>query len=228
MRILTILLCAGNLLGSSFAADKTDLLSDDHAKLNYSVGYQIGSDFRQQNFELRTEAVLQGIQDAMSGSEQQMTAEEMRNAMAEMGKQVAELKKQKREQIGQYQQANEQFLLDNAKKSGVTVTESGLQFRVIEQGGGIQPKSTDRVLVNYRGRLIDGTEFDSSHKRNKPSSFRVDQVIKGWSEALQLMQRGSHWQLVIPAHLGYGERGMGNNIPPNSTLIFDVELLSVQ
>jgi len=228
MRIRTILFCAIILPGTSLAIEKKDILSDENSRLNYSVGYQIGSDFRQQNFELRPEAVMQGIEDAMSGSELQMTREEMRNAMAEMGKQVTELKKKKRQQIEQFQQDNQQFLMDNAKKQGVTVTGSGLQYSVIEQGGGSKPAATDRVLVHYRGRLIDGTEFDSSHKRNKPSSFRVDQVIRGWSEALQLMHRGSHWQLFIPAELGYGAQGAGTSIPPHSTLIFDVELLSIQ
>ncbi|MCK4710458.1 MAG: FKBP-type peptidyl-prolyl cis-trans isomerase, partial [Gammaproteobacteria bacterium] len=158
-----------------------------------------------------------------------MTREEMRKTMADMGQKIADLKKKKRaQQTDQYQQKNEQFLLDNAKKPGVTKTGSGLQYKVIEQSSGPQPKLTDKVLVHYRGRLIDGTEFDSSHKRGKPASFKVNQVISGWTEALQSMHQGSHWQLVIPAELAYGVRGAGTSIPPDSTLIFDVELISIQ
>ncbi len=227
MKILATTLFATLLFNSSFAAEKTDLLKDESSKLNYSVGYQIGSDFNRQGFEIRTDAILKGMQDALSGTEALMTREEMRQTMAELGKKVADLKQQKRLQITEYEQKNKDFLLQNGKKHGVITTASGLQYRVIEAGSGQQPKADDKVLVHYRGRLIDGTEFDSSHKRNKPASFKVNQVIKGWTEALQLMPRGSHWQLVIPAELAYGDRGAGALIPPKSTLIFDVELISI-
>lgn len=228
MRILTISLLTTLFINSSFAADEPQTLKDDHAKLNYSVGYQIGTDFKQQNFDIRPEALLKGMQDSLSGNEAMMTRSEMRQTMAELGKRVADLKKKKREQVGQFQQNQKQFLIQNAKKPGVTQTDSGLQYRIIEASNGQKPKLNDKVMVHYRGKLIDGTEFDSSHKRNKPATFKVNQVIKGWTEALQLMPRGSHWQLVIPAELAYGSRGAGTSIPPNSTLIFDVELISIQ
>lgn len=210
------------------AQQQQDAFKDDNARLNYSVGYQIGSDFKQQEFELRPNAVLKGIEDAMSGSDSLMSRQEMQKTMADMGRQVADLKKKKRRQIALYQDENRNFLLQNTKKTGITTTDSGLQYRVIEQGQGETPGKDDRVLVHYRGKLIDGTEFDSSHKRNKPASFKVNQVIKGWTEALQLMPRGSHWQLFIPPELAYGEKGAGRSIPPNSTLIFDVELIAIQ
>ena len=229
MRNLTIFLFTTLLMNTSYAVEKSHILKDENSKLNYSVGYQIGSDFKQQNFEIRTEAVLKGIQDALSENKALMTKEEMRKTMADLGQKVADLKKKKREQVSSFQQNNKKFLTDNANKPGVITTDSGLQYRIIEQGSkGQHAKLNGKVLVHYRGRLIDGTEFDSSYKRNKPASFRVNQVIKGWTEALQLMQRGSSWQLVIPANLAYGERGAGTSIPPNSTLIFDVELISIQ
>nr|WP_255938855.1 FKBP-type peptidyl-prolyl cis-trans isomerase [Kordiimonas sp. SCSIO 12610] len=120
------------------------------------------------------------------------------------------------------------YLEENAKKEGVKVTESGLQYRVIEEGKGVQPSRTSNVTVHYRGRLIDGLEFDSSYARGEPATFPVNGVIAGWTEALQLMQEGAKWELTIPAELGYGTRGAGRDIPPNATLVFDVELISVE
>ena len=210
------------------AEEQSAVLKDDAAKLNYSVGYQIGSDFKQQEFEVRPEAVLKGIEDAISGNKGLMSKAEMRQTMADVGKKVAELKKKKRQQVGGYTEKNKQFLVENGKKPGVTTTKSGLQYRVNKPGRGNSPKSTDKVLVHYRGRLITGTEFDSSYKRGKPASFQVNKVIKGWTEALQLMKQGDHWQLFIPAELAYGVKGMGTTIPPNSTLIFDIEFISIQ
>ena len=228
MKIFTIFLFATIFSSNSLAAEKNNTPNNENSKLNYSVGYQIGSDFKQQNFKIRPDAILKGIQDALSENKPLMTREEMRKTMASLGQKVADLNKQKRDNITKFQQENLQFLLANAKKQGVVKTGSGLQYRVIEHNSGPQPKLTDKVLVHYRGSLIDGTEFDSSHKRGKPASFKVNQVIRGWTEALQLMHRGSHWQLVIPAELAYGVRGAGTSIPPNSTLIFDVELISIQ
>ena len=227
MKIFTIFLFATIFSSNSLAVEKNNTPNNENSKLNYSVGYQIGSDFKQQNFEIRPDAILKGIQDALSENNPLMTREEMRKTMVNLGQQVADLKKQKRGNTTQLQQKNLQFLLDNAKNPGVTKTGSGLQYKIIEQSSGPQPKLTDKVLVHYRGSLIDGTEFDSSHKRGKPASFKVNQVIRGWTEALQLMHRGSHWQLVIPAELAYGVRGAGTSIPTNSTLIFAVELISI-
>ena len=234
MRLLAVSLLTifTGQVGYVYAEDQPAALKDETAKLNYSVGYQIGSDFKYQEFEVRPEAVLKGIEDAISGTDSLMSRAEMRQTMADVGKQVAELKKKKRQQqISDYAEENRQFLLENGKKTGIITTASGLQYRVREQGGGgggKHPKADDKVMVHYRGRLIDGTVFDSSHKRGKPASFQVNQVIKGWTEALQLMRRGDHWQLFIPSELAYGTKGAGATIPPNSTLIFDVEILSIQ
>ncbi|MHA2219485.1 MAG: FKBP-type peptidyl-prolyl cis-trans isomerase [Candidatus Hodarchaeales archaeon] len=121
----------------------------------------------------------------------------------------------------------EEYLAENKKKEGIITTQSGLQYKVLKKGTGKIPKSTDTVTVNYRGTLIDGTEFDSSYRRGQPASFKVNGVIRGWTEALQLMKEGAKWQLYIPSNLAYGERGAGRNIGPNSTLIFEVELISI-
>jgi FKBP-type peptidyl-prolyl cis-trans isomerase FklB len=216
-------------MANSHAAEQSAVLKDDAARINYSVGYQIGSDFRQQEVEIRPEAVLKGIEDAMSGSKALMSKQEMRQTMADMGKRVTELKKKKLQQIAEYTEKNKQFLVENGKKPGVITTKSGLQYRVNKPGRGTKsPGLNDRVMVNYRGRLINGTEFDSSYKRGKPAIFQVNKVIKGWTEALQLMKRGDHWQLYIPAELAYGAKGSGTTIPPNSTLIFDIEFISIQ
>jgi FKBP-type peptidyl-prolyl cis-trans isomerase len=207
-----------------------DVLQDEMARLNYSVGYQIGSDFKYQELEVREEAVLRGIEDALSGSDALMSKQEMQQTMADVGKQVAELKKKKRQDIIDYTEKNRQFLLENAKKPGVITTASGLQYRVKEdgRGQGKHPGLSDRVLVHYSGKLIDGTGFANSRQRGTPDYFQVDKVIKGWTEALQLMRQGDHWQIVVPAELAYGESGSGTSIPPNSTLIFDLELISIK
>jgi FKBP-type peptidyl-prolyl cis-trans isomerase FklB len=226
---LTITLFTIGLMANSHAAEQSAVLKDDAARINYSVGYQIGSDFRQQEVEIRPEAVLKGIEDAMSGSKALMSKQEMQHTMADMGKRVTELKKKKLQQIAEYTEKNKQFLVENGKKPGVITTKSGLQYRVSKPGRGTKsPGLNDKVMVNYRGRLINGTEFDSSYKRGKPAIFQVNKVIKGWTEALQMMKRGDHWQLFIPAELAYGAKGSGTTIPPNSTLIFDIEFISIQ
>jgi FKBP-type peptidyl-prolyl cis-trans isomerase FklB len=236
MRILAafLLTISAGFINNSYATEQSDVhndvLKDEAARLNYSVGYQIGSDFKYQEFEVRADAILKGIEDALSGSDTLMTKEEMRQTMADVGKQVAELKQEKRQNIIDYTEKNRQFLLENGKKPGVITTASGLQYRVKEAGRGVgkHPGLNDTVLIHYRGKLIDGTGFDNSRQRGQPEYFQVDKVIKGWTEALQLMRQGDHWQVVVPAELAYGESGSGTSIPPNSTLIFDIELISIK
>ena len=230
MRLLavTILTIFAGQISYVYADDKSEALKDETARLNYSVGYQIGSDFKQQEFEVRSDAILRGIEDALSGTNYLMSREEMRRTMADVGQKVAELKQKKREQVISYTEKNRQFLVENGKKNGITTTKSGLQYRVNKPGRGNHPKLDDKVLVHYRGRLINGTEFDSSYKRGKPATFQVNKVIKGWTEALQLMKQGDHWQLFIPSEQAYGTKGAGTIIPPNSTLIFDIEFISIQ
>jgi len=209
-------------------AGETPKIADDTDKINYSLGYQIGGDFMHQKVELRPELVVKGIQDAIAGTDPLMTPQEMRAVLIDLKKQI---EKTERENFLKDSARNlaegGAFLAENAKKEGVQVLPSGLQYRVVREGSGASPKATDTVTVNYRGMYIDGTEFDSSFKRNNPASFRVNRVISGWTEALQLMKEGAKWELFVPAKLAYGERGAGIRIPPNSTLIFEVELISV-
>ena len=237
MRIWAVFLftIATGIVNNSYAAEQPevhqDVLKDETARLNYSVGYRIGSDFKYQELEVREEAVLRGIEDALSGSDALMSKQEMRQTMADVGKQVAELKKKKRQDIIDYTEKNRQFLLENANKPGVITTASGLQYRVKRSGRGAgskHPGLNSKVLVHYRGKLIDGTVFDSSYQRGKPDYFQVNKVIKGWTEVLQLMRQGDHWTVFVPAELGYGESGAGTSIPPNSTLVFGIELISIQ
>jgi FKBP-type peptidyl-prolyl cis-trans isomerase FklB len=200
-------------------------LNDPTAKINYSVGYQIGSDFQRQQMELRPDAVVQGIRDAIAGTGAQMSPEEMKAAMADLGKRVVEQKRQQRETAAQqYLKEGKVFLTENAKKEGVQTTASGLQYKVLTEGSGPMPQATDTVTVNYRGSFIDGREFDSTYRSGQPKTFRVDAVIPGWTEALQMMKVGSKWELFLPPALAYGEKGM----LADRALIFEMELLSIE
>jgi len=215
------------LSGVCLAGDKPEI-KDEKGKINYSIGYQIGGDFKRQGIDLDPDLIVKGIQDALSESKPLMTPQEMRKTLVDLKKKiVADQRKQQKEQAQKNLAEGKAFLAKNTKKKGVKTLPSGLQYKVIEKGNGTSPKKTDSVTVNYRGTLIDGTEFDSSYKRGKPATFRVDGVIAGWTEALQLMKPGAKWQLFIPANLAYGERGAGPRIGPNSALIFEVELTKV-
>ena len=204
--------------------DKPAQFKDQKDKFSYAVGLNIGMNFQRQKIEVNTDLVMSGLKDGMAGKPQ-MTMEQIRETMMAFEKDM----QQKQVEAGKKNAADSQkFLEDNKKKDGVKTTASGLQYKVIKDGTGAQPKPTDTVTVNYRGTLIDGTEFDSSYKRGQPASFPVGGVIKGWSEALQLMKAGSKYQLFIPPDLAYGEHSPSPTIPPNSALIFEVELMSVQ
>jgi FKBP-type peptidyl-prolyl cis-trans isomerase FklB len=225
-QICIVILSITLLTGVCAAEDKLDL-QDEKVKLSYSVGYQVGSDFKRQGIDISPAELLQGVQDALSGSKPQMSREEMRSTLAKLQLSIKAAKEQKMQAQAEKNLADGMaYLFENSKKEGVTTLDSGLQYKVLAEGSGASPKATDTVTVNYRGTLIDGTEFDSSYKRDQPATFRVDRVIPGWTEALQLMQEGDKWTLFIPANLAYGERRAGP-IEPHSTLIFDVELISV-
>jgi FKBP-type peptidyl-prolyl cis-trans isomerase len=216
------------LLSTVCAAGGKLELKTDNDKINYSLGYQIGGDFKRQEVELNPQAVVQGIEDALAGTEPLMTSDEMRTTLVELKKRIMTAQREKAAQAAaQNLEAAEAFMAENTSKEGVKTLPSGLQYKVIQEGSGATPAATDKVTVHYRGTLTDGTEFDSSYSRNKPASFAVNRVVPGWTEALQLMQEGDKWLLFIPPKLGYAERGAGSKIPPNSALIFEVELLSV-
>jgi len=204
-------------------------LSSQQDKLSYSFGQNIGNSLKQQKIELNLDLLMKGIQDAIADKKSLLTPEEMANVLKEFQKErFAKLAEERKALAETNLKEGETFLTANKAKEGVVTLPSGLQYKVVTQGTGKTPKATDQVTTHYRGTLIDGTEFDSSYKRGKPASFAVNQVIPGWTEALQLMKEGDKWQLVVPAKLGYGDRGVpGGKIGPNATLIFDIELISV-
>lgn len=208
-----------------FAQEKSPQLKDTKDKVSYSIGLNIGFNFKKQNVDLNTDALMAGVKDAISGKKPLLDENQVRETMTAWTKEVAEKQKAMAEKNAT---DGEKFLAENKKKEGVKTTPSGLQYKVAKEGTGPQPKETDTVTVNYRGTLIDGTEFDSSYKRGEPMTFPVTGVIKGWTEALLMMKVGSKYQLFIPPNLAYGERAMGPDISPNSTLIFEVELMSIK
>ena len=204
--------------------DKPGTFKDQKDKFSYAVGLNIGMNFKRQNIDINPDLIITGLKDGMAGKPQ-MTTDQVREVMVAFEKDM----QAKQVEAGKKNEADSlKFLEDNKKKEGVKTTASGLQYKVIKEGSGASPKDTDTVTVNYRGTLIDGTEFDSSYKRGQPATFPVGGVIKGWGEALKLMKPGSKYQLFIPPNLAYGEHSPSPAVPPNSALIFEVELISVQ
>lgn len=205
----------------SFSACNRADVSSEKGKASYAIGYQVGRALKSQGAEVDPATIAAAIKDTMAGNELRMTEDEMRQAIQAL---------QSRNQGGDPKVAAEnaakgkEYLDANKAKPGVQVTASGLQYKVISAGSGASPKATSTVKVHYRGMLIDGTEFDSSYKRGQPAEFGVSQVIRGWTEALQLMKKGAKYQLTIPSELAYGARNSGT-IPANSVLNFEVELL---
>ena len=200
-------------------------LKDLKDKVSYSIGLDLGFNFKKQNLELNPDALLAGVKDALGGKQPLLNENEVKETMTALTKEIEDKQKALGEQNVK---DGEKFLAENKKKEGVKTTASGLQYKVIKEGTGPQPKLTDSVVANYRGTLINGTEFDSSYKRGQPATFPLAGVIKGWTEALQLMKVGSKYQLFIPPNLAYGDRVMGPDLGPNSTLIFEVELVGIQ
>ena len=224
MRLLIIPIAVLSLASLSFGQDKSQL-KDLKDKVSYSIGLNVGANFKKQGQELNPDALLAGVKDGLSGKTPALNENELKETMEAWSKQMED----KQRVVGEKNAADAtKFLAENKKKDGVKTTASGLQYKVMKEGAGAQPKETDTVTVNYRGTLINGTEFDSSYKRGQPATFPVNGVIKGWTEALQLMKTGSKYQLFIPADLAYGARAVGPDITPNSALIFEVELLEVK
>jgi FKBP-type peptidyl-prolyl cis-trans isomerase FklB len=193
--------------------------------VSYGIGRQMGDQLASNPFEgVSAAAVAQGVMDALNGVDMPYSNEDMQNAFEEINTRMQAKEAVKHKALAG---AGEAFLAENAKKAGITVTASGLQYEVITQGTGAIPTATSKVKTHYHGTLIDGTVFDSSVKRGQPIDFPVNGVIAGWTEALQLMPVGSKWRLYVPHNLAYGERGAGASIAPFSTLIFDVELIDI-
>ncbi len=199
-------------------------LKDQTAKASYAIGLNIGQNLGKQKLPINADAFNAGFKDGMAGTPK-MTEAEIKETMTALEKDMENRQKGAAEKN---KQEGEKFLAENKNKPGIKTTASGLQYKVIREGTGAQPKPTDTVTVNYEGKLIDGTVFDSSYKRGQPATFPLNAVIRGWTEGLQLMKVGGKYQLFVPADLAYGDRPMGPDITPNSTLIFDIELLDAK
>ena len=199
-------------------------------KVSYALGLGIGHQLKAMGGDkLVIDDFAQAIKDVISDAKTQMDMKEAQIIASNFMAEVEEENKKKREEIGaMLRVAGEQFLADNAKKEGVTVLASGLQYKILTQGNGRKPKATDSVKCHYEGRLIDGTVFDSSYRRGTPAVFGLNQVIAGWTEGVQLMAEGSKYRFFIPYNLAYGANGARDSIPPDSALIFDVELISIE
>ena len=230
MRLKLIVVLGILFLASQVTAEEKLALKNQKDKVSYSIGLNIGrnlaNDLKKQSIDIDPSILTKGIQDAVAGAKPLLTDQEIQETMVAFQKEMMA----KWEEIGKKNKAEgEAFLAENKKKEGVKTLPSGLQYKVIKAGTGKKPKADDAVTVNYRGTLINGTEFDSSYKRGQPATFPVSGgIIRGWTEALQLMGEGAKWELFIPSNLAYSERGTSGIIGPNATLIFEIELVSIK
>ena len=198
-------------------------------KVSYALGMNLGTNLHKETVEVDPAIVLRGLKDALASGKMLLTEDEARAVLTQLQTEVRGKQQEKMKVAGELNKKESvEFLAANKAKDGVVTLPSGLQYKILTAGTGPKPTASDTVVCNYRGTLISGTEFDSSYKRGQPASFPVNGVIKGWTEALQLMPVGSKWQLFVPSELGYGDRGAGADIGPGATLIFEVELLSIQ
>jgi FKBP-type peptidyl-prolyl cis-trans isomerase FklB len=209
---------------------KTPLtLKTDKDKVSYAIGVNIGKSMRKDTVDVDPAIFSRGMKDALAGGKLLLTDDEMKATLTKLQTELHARQEVAMQKAGEVnKKAGEDFLAQNKSKEGIVALPDGLQYKILKEGNGPKPAATDSVVCNYRGTLLDGTEFDSSYKRGQPATFPVSGVIKGWTEAVQLMPVGSKWQLFIPADLAYGNRGAGADIGPNATLIFEVELLSIQ
>ena len=226
------ILAAVVLLSGSACARQTSTSADlktDKDKASYAVGLNVGKNLAKESIDVDPAIVEQGIKDAMAGGKTLMTDEEVKAAMTAL---KATAQKNQEAKMAQAGDANKKegdaFLAANKAKDGVVTLPSGLQYKILTAGTGAKPTAADTVICNYKGTLINGKEFDASSKHGGPATFPVSGVIKGWTEALQLMPVGSKWQLFIPPDLAYGQRGAGGDIGPGATLIFELELVSIK
>lgn len=216
-----ILVTACLLVTSSHAAE----LKTDQQRFSYFIGLQFGQQMKNDGITLDEDAFIQAMRDVAQGVAPRVSQEDLKATLDRMqqqrDRQVAEVAQKNKEE-------GEKFLAANRGKPGIQVLPNGMQYKIVKEGTGAKPAATDTVEVNYRGTLINGTEFDSSYKRGQTATFPVNGVIQGWQQALPMMKEGAKWQLFIPADLAYGERGAGGLIGPNATLIFDVELIKIK
>ena len=213
-------------MSTAFAATA---LNSDVDKLSYSIGADLGKNFKKQGIDINAETMAQGIKDGMGGGALLLTDEQMKDVIGKfqkdlMAKRTVEFNKK----VGENKTKGEAFLAQNKSKPGVITLPSGLQYKIVTAGTGPKPTKDETVSVEYTGKLISGEVFDSTDKAGKPATFKLTQVIPGWTEALQLMPVGSTWEIFVPANLAYGSRSVGGLIGPNETLIFNVHLISIQ
>jgi FKBP-type peptidyl-prolyl cis-trans isomerase FklB len=216
--------------GASSSPSSVTALTTTKQKASYAIGMNWGTGLHRQGIDVDSAALIQGMKDALAGGKTLLTEDEARTALQQLQSEMQAKQQAKAAQEGEAnKKEGDAFLAANKGKEGVVALPIGLQYKILTPGTGPKPTATDSVVCNYKGTLINGTEFDSSYKRGEPATFPVTGVIKGWTEALQLMPVGSKWQLVIPADLAYGPRGTpGGPIGPNATLIFEVELMSIK
>lgn len=225
--LLVVFVSLGFFACQSNTQNKVQLKTQTDS-VSYTIGMDIGKNLKNQKIEVVPEVLAQGIRDILDSNQTLLTEEQAQEVISALQQELmakhqemVEMQKEKNKKAG------DEFLAENKKKAGVMTLPSGLQYKVLKMGTGAKPKATDKVTVHYKGTLIDGTEFDNSYTRGEPATFAVNQVIKGWTEALQLMPVGSKWIIYLPPDLAYGEQGAGQVIEPNSTLIFEVELIKI-
>ena len=217
------------LLGCSRDKQKNIALKTEADKVSYSLGMNIATGLKRQGVEINSDVFAKAVNDVINGEKTMLTEEEMREILRNYQKGLREKMRKEKEVIGEKNQKEGTIFLEaNKKKEGVITLPSGLQYKILKEGTGKFPKPTDTITCNYKVTLIDGTVFDSSYERNKPATFTLNRVIKGWQEALPLMKIGSKWELYVPGELGYGKRGSGQKIGPDATLIFEIELISIK
>src|SRR5439155_10133710 len=226
MKTRLMTLCAVGLVAGLVRAEDKAAFKDPKEKTSYSIGANLGNSLKRQEIEVDLEVLIRGLKDGLAGKST-LTDQELKEALTALNQEIRAKMEEKRKRLGETnKQEGEKFLAENKNKLGVITLPSGLQYQVLVEGSGESPKSNDVVTANYRGTLIDGTEFDSSAKNGQPLVRPANMLIKGWTEALQLMKPGAKWQLFIPSELAYGERGAGAQVGPNATLIFEMELAS--
>jgi len=216
--------------GTATKDEAVTALTSTKQKASYAIGMNWGTGLHRQGIDVDSAALIQGMKDALAGGKTLLTEDEARSALMQLQKEMQEKQQAKAAQEGEAnKKEGDAYLAANKTKEGIVTLPSGLQYKILTPGNGPKPTASDSVVCNYKGTLINGTEFDSSYKRGEPATFPVTGVIKGWTEALQLMPVGSKWQLFIPPDLAYGPRGTpGGPIGPNATLIFEVELISIK
>jgi FKBP-type peptidyl-prolyl cis-trans isomerase len=225
---IPLVLALATACGARASDETTEAGTSPTAKTSYAIGWQTGRSFVQQEIEVDLDSVVQGLRDAFGQVDPKWSEEELMAVLQQLQQDLmAQQQQRMEEQATDNRAEGEAFLADNGARQGVTTTASGLQYEVLTSTEGPRPEAADTVTVHYRGTLLDGTEFDSSYARGTPATFRLDQVIGGWTEGLQLMGVGSKYKLFIPSELAYGARGAPPKIGPGAALVFEVELLEI-